>query len=510
MNRGRSGVGWWGWLDFRLLRGLLLGLALGAACRIDDPRALPGNGAGPSGGAGFGGSAISGAANRGGDGDGTAGSTGSVDGVGGRTDEPFTPGPCADIFADDLFPTYELQIAPAEWNALLNDFYSMQQNIAAKRDYHPYHNLAEFRYGGEVFTNALIRLKGWSSWWQSVPDNPPKLQFVIAFNEIDDKGRFHGQRKIELDMPRIDQSYLRQRVSLAYLRELGLPAQCANNARVFINGAYYGLYTNLERPDKGFIQRLFPGAEKGDLWDGGIELATNEDTMSLPHPRRDAFWAAKDVPSIAAIADLNEGLLEWAAEAMLGDADGYWIGHWNWFIYDHPRRGWLWIPHDLDADISWLDPRIDPLYYWGGDPTWAPPFQHYVAVLKDHDWQEKYVAALRQAAGAWNVAELQDLIDRSAAQIRDAAASDPTRPFSFEQHLSEVAYLRQAIGLRADSIRAWLECRAAPAGARDADGDGRPYCMDCLDSDSRTYPGAAEVCGDNRDQDCDGVDATCK
>ena len=30
--------------------------------------------------------------------------------------------------------------------------------------------------------------------------------------------------------------------------------------------------------------------------------------------------------------------------------------------------------------------------------------------------------------------------------------------------------------------------------------------MDCLDSDPRTYPGAAEVCGDGRDQDCDGFD----
>ena len=43
------------------------------------------------------------------------------------------------------------------------------QNLAAKQDYHPYHALAEFRYGDEVITNALIRLKGWSSWWQADP-----------------------------------------------------------------------------------------------------------------------------------------------------------------------------------------------------------------------------------------------------------------------------------------------------------------------------------------------------
>ena len=49
------------------------------------------------------------------------------------------------------------------------------------------------------------------------------------------------------NMPRIDQSYLRQRVALAYYRALGVPSQCANNGRLFINGAFYGLYTNMNR-----------------------------------------------------------------------------------------------------------------------------------------------------------------------------------------------------------------------------------------------------------------------
>ena len=327
-----------------------------------------------SGTGGLGGSAISGSGDRGGGAVGDAGA-GAIGGGHGGAGEPFTPGPCADVFADDLFPTYELQIAPAEWNALLTDFYNMQQKVSAMQDYHPYHRLAEFRYGNEVITNALIRLKGWSSWRQALPDNPPKLQFVIAFNEVDSAGRFHGLRKVELDMPRIDQTYLRQRVSLAYLRALGLPAQCANNARVFINGAFYGLFTNTGATRQGVHPAPVPGI--GPRRSLGIrhQLATNEDTMALPHPRLDAFWAAKDVAAIAAISDVDEAMLEWAAEAMLADADGYWLGHQNFFIYDHPARGWLWIPHDLDADINWLDPRIDPIYYWGGDPTWAPPWR---------------------------------------------------------------------------------------------------------------------------------------
>ena len=485
------------------------GLVLAAAACGDDLRRPPlskGNGTSPDP------NAISGSGGRGGAGaNGDAGS-GAVGGTGGPLDtSPLPPaGPCADIFADDLFPTYELQIAPAEWDALLQDFYSLDQNIDAKVDAHPYHRVDQFKYGDEIVTNALIRLKGFSSWSQAIQDHPPKLQFVISFDDIDENARFHGLRKIELDMPRIDQTYLRQRMSLWFLRALGLPSQCANSARLVINGALYGLYTNLERPDKEFLHRLFPGAEHADLWDGGWQLETNKNNVGLPHPRMDAFWAAKTTAATAAIADMDEALLEWASEAMLGDPDGFWIGHTNWLIYDHPTRGWLWIPHDLDATIDWLDPRIDPMYYWGGQTAgWAPPWQHYVAVLKDDNWREHYVAALRRSLDAYVAAQLPEMVDRFAAQIRDDVAADPTRPFTFDDHLRQVDYLRQSIFVRIDSIRAWLDCRAAPDGAADADLDGRPFCMDCQDTDPTIYPGAPEICGDTFDQDCDGTDLIC-
>jgi hypothetical protein len=489
---------------------LVLAPILAVSCALDDPRPVPARGGAiPDPSAAGGGNPSSGGGGAAGSpGGGAAGTSGAITSPTG----PFMPGPCADLFADDLLPTYELQIAPAEWNALVNDFNTMQQNIDAGRNYHPYHALAEFKYGDEVVRNALIRLKGWSSWRQAVNDKPPKMQFVIAFNEIDRNARFHGQRKLELDMPRIDQTYVRQRIALAYMRAVGLPAQCANNARVFINGAYYGLYTNLERPDKTFIQRVFPGADGGDLWDYGGDLSTNEDTIGLPHPRLEAFWAATTPEATAAIADMDEALLEWAAEAMFADADGYWIGHWNWFIYDHPARGWLWIPHDLDAVINWTDPRIDPMYYWGAViGPWQPPRQHYLAVIKDRRWSERYVASLRYAHQVYTGAGLPEMLDRFTAQVRDAAAADPTRPFSFETYLSDVAYLRQSFFTRGDSVRDWLDCRAAPGGARDDDGDGRPFCMDCDDGDPTTYPGAPEICGDKRDQDCDGSEpAPCR
>ncbi|MBW2975994.1 right-handed parallel beta-helix repeat-containing protein [Candidatus Woesearchaeota archaeon] len=50
----------------------------------------------------------------------------------------------------------------------------------------------------------------------------------------------------------------------------------------------------------------------------------------------------------------------------------------------------------------------------------------------------------------------------------------------------------------------WL-CGPAPTGAIAYDNDGDGYrCNDCDDTDSKTYPGAGEIC-DGKDNDCDGV-----
>lgn len=426
-------------------------------------------------------------------GTGDPGETGS-DGVLQRT--------CADLFAQDLLPTYRVEIAPEEWAALEAEFLLREEREQQGLDVHPWHPIV-FRYGEEVVDTAMIRLKGNSSWLLAVERDPdPKMQFVISFNELDRRARFHGLRKIVLDMPRNDTTFLRQRLALSFLRDLELPAQCANSARLEINGAYYGLYTNMEAMDREFLRRVFPGEDDGDLWEAGRELKTNEETSD--RARRDALYAVSDVEAMDRLADLEASIRSWSSEAMMPDSDGYYGGTLNFYLYDHPSRGFFWISHDLDGTFDFRPFDFDPLFWRRSEQ----PAKHYLLVLSEPAWVDRYVDALENALEAYDVQRLEKRVDDWSRQVAAAAEEDPNRPFSLDAHERSVARLRAFFGQRAAFIRRWIDCRRG--GGEDLDGDGAAWCFDCAAEDASVHPGAGEVCGNLLDDDCDGrIDEGC-
>ena len=408
---------------------------------------------------------------------------------------------CAAVFRQENLPTYYVDIAPAEWEAMQHEFLDRVAIEATGADYAPYHPI-EFRYDDNAqVPGVMIRLKGQSSWKETIAfDADPKMQFVISFNEVDSHGRFMGMRKLELDMPRTDASFLRQRLALYALRANGVPAQCANSARLVINGEYYGLYTNIERLDKEYLERVFPGADGGDLWKGGRIIKTNEETFSWD--RLEQFWhGTETVAELETITDLPASVREWAAEAVVPHGDGYYNGRANFFLYDHPTRGFIWLAHDLDAAFDYLPPDTSPIY---------PPCMnqtpndrlHYTMVMSDAAWQERYVDALREANDAYDAADLQHRAEQWSAQIADAASHDPHRSFGDDIHDGAVDSLIAYPAKRKAAVDAWLGCRSG--GGADADGDGFDFCHDCADNDGAMKPGVAETCN-GLDDDCNGI-----
>jgi hypothetical protein len=422
---------------------------------------------------------------------------------------------CAPIFRQSVVPEYRVTISASHWAAIEAEFLNPQLTASGAPEDPPYHPV-ELRVVDDDAEHApagvMLRLNGNTSWLQTIAlDDDPKMQFVIAFNKVDTDGRFQGLRKIKLDMPRGDRTFLQARVALAWLRgRAGVPAQCANNARVFINGEYYGLYTSIEFQDKGFLKRVYGAADDdGDLWKAGRTIKTNEETHTTT--RIDAFWDLEDLDGLRALTELETSMRAWVSEALIGDCDGYNQGRPNFLLYDRPSsRKFVWLVTDLDTslDEDYLPPDATPVFA-PDEGRWIRNAPHYLIALNDPDGLARYVRAMSLQLPKLDPEELETWIEDWSAQIADAAHDDPRRPFSSSQHAHALDQMQEYPALRAAYLEDWVECWED--GGVDADGDGFDMCRDCADDDASQSPAAEEVC-DAIDNDCNGIvddDAGC-
>jgi hypothetical protein len=206
-----------------------------------------------------------------------------------------------------------------------------------------------------------------------------------------------------------------------------------------------------------------------------------------------------DMGGMDEIIDLDEAILDWAAEAMMPNDDGYWSVNHNLHLYDHPQRGFLWISSDLDATFDFPEDEPDPVFRW---PWWsAGPGQHFIGVVNDPGGRARYLAALRQAHQGYDVGKLMGRLDAWSAQIAAAIAEDPNKDFMGDSTEDTMHDLRAAIEHHKGFVGRYLDCQEQGTGT-DADGDGVIWCRDCNDGNAAVYPGAAEVCGNMADDNC--------
>jgi hypothetical protein len=432
-----------------------------------------------------------------------------IPGTDGGTVGGIGPDGCSDLFDPKVLPTYSIEISADEWSKLDAEFHDVASVLAGTppESYHP----IVFHYGKETVKDAAIRLKGQSSWVATVmADASPKMQFVIAFDQTDPNGKFHGVDNIHLDMPRDDWTFMHERVAKTWFREIGIATSCANNARLEINGKYYGVYVNEGKVGKGVLEQFFTGNSDGDLFKGGTDPETNKDMPNWP--RLQQLWDARDITAVAAIVDLPNTVLEWAAEAVLDDADGYYGGSHNFYVYDEGSPGYVWLPNDIDTCLDWTDTfqnlswKQHPLYWWEGRAFADVPGQHYLIVTGDPTWRGRYADAIATQTGKWNYDEVNGWLDAWSAQIADAVAADPHKWATVDQFHGAIAAAHDVATNRPAYLQSFVACEHGQrVPGDDQDADGVPWCNDCRDDDPTVHPGAQEICGNKIDDDCNGL-----
>lgn len=219
---------------------------------------------------------------------------------------------------------------------------------------------------GDRYESVGVRLKGSGSF----QDLSGKAAFKLDFNEYLPDQKLHGKGKITLNNMLHDSTQVHEVVAYAAFAAAGLPHARVGYAWVTVNGSPYGLYSNVETPDRDYLERNF-GHREGNLYEGGypyypdswdhadftsaeidhfeLEVGTDVERADL-HAVLAALSATELEPALSEVVDIDAYARFQIMEAWTGQWDGYAFASNNFRVYfDHGGTGkMLMVPTGLD------------------------------------------------------------------------------------------------------------------------------------------------------------------
>jgi hypothetical protein len=239
------------------------------------------------------------------------------------------------LFSWEVVPTVQLFIEPSLFDEL-------DSRIEVP---------ANANVDGIYLEGVGVKLKGGGT-FQNMNAKP---NFKVDFNQGHPGRKYRGMKGFQLHNSSWDASYTREYMAYKPFLDAGAPASRVGFARVYVNGAYYGLYTHVEWPDDLWVERNFQDPT-GVLWEGqsssddpggagyapDSEVDEGDPTLVdlTPMWQMDAILGAPESHSFdefEALVDIDPFLSFMAAEEVADNWDGYSAPH-NFRIYLEPTR----------------------------------------------------------------------------------------------------------------------------------------------------------------------------
>lgn len=182
---------------------------------------------------------------------------------GGRTHRSLNPQVSARNASDALFSdnrVHELYLEfsqPDFWEQLMFNYFEGNGVYIE----------ADLSFDGKEVSSVGVRFKGSSSMWGYPGDKKP---FKIKLDEFVPAQDLFGLTKLSLSNGFRDPTQLREKMFYDAVGDF-LPCSRAGFVELYLNGDYWGLYTNVEQVDKRFFTGRFGGSEDGNLFKGDPE-----------------------------------------------------------------------------------------------------------------------------------------------------------------------------------------------------------------------------------------------
>jgi spore coat protein CotH len=362
-----------------------------------------------------------------------------------------------ELFDDSVVRDVRITINSSDWAALKENF---RENI-----YYP----CSLEILGATYHNVGIRSRGLGSRSGTKPGLRVDADRYSADQTIAE------QKSFVLDNLVQDPSMLKERLTMAFFRRMGLPAPREAHARLFINNQYAGLYAIVEAIDKNFVGRTFGQDNHGGVENDGYlfeydytkeykfeYLGANLDEYKIFDPKTHENQAAAKiwqpieemvrtinqtpdstfVSDMAKYLDLGLFVKHIALEAFIGEDDGIlgYAGLNNFYFY------------------RFEDTMRSQFLVWDKDNTFAGPEFPIMRNINDNvlsrrtvnvqQYRNSYLDTLLQAAQSIEEKEsaseesddkgkpesqpgwLEREITREFEQIRTVAQSDHFKPYS--------------------------------------------------------------------------------
>lgn len=337
---------------------------------------------------------------------------------------------------------------------------------------------ATLRYGALTIPNIGLRIKGEGSFRRL----DQKAPFKLKFDEFIDDQTFLGLKRLTLHNMVEDPSFVAERLAYDFFRHAGLPAPRCNSALVYVNGAFYGVYANVEAEDKTFLSRWF-ASNDGNLYEEGqvdfvagaeskFDLETNETANDRTDLARliAAIRTAQDatfLDDIGGSLNTEQFLRFTAAEAAVNQWDmyGYTVFYPNNFrIYDDPKDGkFVFLPWGMDMSMKPFRDSNKPhiaLFELARRGDNANGRISAGLILQRCLESSSCIAAYRRAVdailAAYESSDLEARAQRYREQIAAQVAADPRKEYTEQAFERGFASLLQTIRGRPGALRADL------------------------------------------------------
>lgn len=413
----------------------------------------------------------------------------------------------AAFFDDSAVREIRLYFENANW---YNTMVQNHQNQAQTGD--PFIP-CRFKWGTIDLPRIGCRFKGNSSFRR----NGIKRPFKFDFNEFDPNANFLGLTKLNLQTNDLAPDFLREKLFSDFIGKF-IPSLRMVHVRLYVNDAYYGLYTAMEQPDKNMMESRFGKNEDGNLWEGNemlapggagrpdltwrgadpapyrtiYELETNQEANDYSQLIQflDALnnTATAELPAkFEPIADVEELLTYIAVNHLFVNLDSYVNDAGEYYLYDRSRDGkFIAVAWDHNESFGTTG---------DGTPTIANPFTFDVFWLPANatttnqrplaqklwavpEYRRLYLRILAKfLREGFNTETFSARITQLANLIRPHVLEDPNKVSTnaqFEQSLNDyqsttnprIYGLNQFVRERYNYLRPWLNQQAQASDVR--------------------------------------------